>query len=115
MARNKTRVNIDWTRLTARLGGMTKRGQMALDIQVLKDTTPFVPRDTGNLAQSGVRASTPGSGQVIWDAPYADAQYYGRARKAHDVHPLAVMRWFEAAKAAYRETWLRVAKAAARL
>ena len=110
-----TRVDIDWTKLVARTRGMTTRAQMALDIQVLKDTTPFVPRDTGNLANSGVRASKPGSGELVWDAPYADAQYYGLGNKAHDVHPQAVSHWFEAAKAAFKSTWTRIAKRAASL
>lgn len=108
--RSAVRVEIDWSRIEDRLVGNVDKAQHVLDFQVLSDTTPYVPRDTGSLARSGVNATEPGSGEVVWDAPYAAAQYYGLPNKAADVHPLAVMRWFEASKAANLAKWLRVAK-----
>jgi len=86
--------------------------QKVLDLQVLKDCAPYVPRDTGDLMDSGTRATDIGSGEVVWDAPYAAKQYYTAPNKAHDRHPLAVMQWFEAAKAVRKDAWLRVAKKA---
>jgi hypothetical protein len=104
------RIHVDWKKIEAELGDNLKRGQTALDLQVLKDCDPYVPYDSGNLRNSGIRATKPGEGQVIWDAPYAFAQYNGAPRKSHDVHPQAVLRWFEAAKAVRKDAWLRVAK-----
>lgn len=106
------RVDVDWARLQRRLGGNVHKAQQILDTEVLKDTTPYVPRDTGVLAGSGPRSTTIGSGEVAWTEPYSAAQYYGYPAKSHDVHPLAVMRWFEAARAANKPKWIRVVKAA---
>ena len=108
------RADVNWSRIQREFeNGTYPQAQKILDLQVLKDSTPYVPRDTGNLTQSGIRATDIGSGEVIWDAPYADEQYYGKPSKAKDVHPQAVMQWFEAAKAARKDAWMRVAKRAA--
>lgn len=110
--RSGVKVDIDFGRIERRLEGNVDQAQQILDSQVLKDSTPYVPMDTGNLAQSGVRATNIGSGEVVWDAPYAGRQYEGLPNKARDVHPLAVSRWFEAAKAVRKKVWLEVAKRA---
>jgi hypothetical protein len=115
LAKSGVRVDVDWAKIEAELVGNVKRAQAILDVQVIKDTTPYVPRDRGDLAASATRATDVGSGEVVWgggDADYAARQYYGLPNKAHDVHPLAVKQWFEAAKSVCREKWLRVAKKA---
>lgn len=112
MANDAVRIDIEWGRIESELVANVDKAQHVLDAQVLKDTTPYVPMDTGNLANSGVRATNIGSGSVTWDAPYAARQYYDAPNKANDVHPLATTFWFEAAKAACKATWLRVAKRA---
>lgn len=109
MAKASVRITGDFG--AARLRRNREQAQMILDTQVLKDTTPYVPRDTGTLAQSGQRASRLGSGKLEWDAPHARAQYYRLPNKARDKHPLAVMRWFEHSKSANKAAWVRVAKA----
>lgn len=105
-------VDVDWGKLEGELLDGVKRGQAALDMQVLKDCDPYIPADSMNLRNSGVRATKPGDGKVIWDAVYAWIQYNALPSKAHDVHPQAVLRWFEAAKAVQKEAWLRVARRA---
>ncbi len=88
-----------------------EQAQKILDSQVMKDTDPYVPMDSGTLKDSAIRASTT-PGEIVYDGPYAKAQYYGLPNKSKDKHPLAVKGWFEAAKAANKATWLRVAKKA---
>ena len=107
-----TRVNINYAAIGSKLKASTKRAQMVLDTQVLKDCGPYTPHDQGDLESSGQRASKIGSGEVSWATPYARRQYYSLPNKSHDKRPMAVMRWFEAAKAARKAAWLRVAKAA---
>lgn len=114
MSKDAVRIEIrkGWDGLERELVENLGDAQKVLDLQVLKDCAPYVPRDTGNLVDSGTRATDIGSGEVVWDAPYADKQYYTAPNKAHDRHPLAVMQWFEAAKAVRKDAWLRVAKKA---
>ena len=112
MAKSKTgvEVKVDWKAIGEKLEKKTKLAQAGLDLQILKDCDPYIPADTLNLRNSGIRATKPGEGKVRWDAAYAFAQYHALANKARDVHPQAVLRWFEAAKAVKKETWLRIAK-----
>lgn len=111
-----------------------ERAQKWLDTEVLKDTTPFVPMQTGKLYQSGIAGSTPGSGIVQWVSPYARYLYYGKlmidpatgsawARPnttkvltnkdlvfSQAVHPQAQAFWFEASKALNKKKWMKGAK-----
>ena len=50
--------------------------QKYLDNEVLKDCTPYVPMDTGQLMRSGINATVIGSGEVVWSAPHASRCYY---------------------------------------
>lgn len=114
MSRKTTmRIDVNWHRLERELLDNVDKAQKVTDLQVLKDCGPYIPRDEGELERSGPRATVIGSGEVVWDEPYAQRQYYKLPNKARDVHPLAVMRWFEAAKAARKSVWLRVIKKAA--
>lgn len=113
MTRQSTRFELDEIRVAAKLSGMTERAQFALDTQVLRDTTPFVPYAQGDLSRSGSTASDLGKGAVRWYTPYARDQYYKFPNKSGAVHPRATKEWFEAAKAAYLPTWVQVAKRAA--
>ena len=96
--------------LRPRLHGAADRAQSVVDAQVMKDTAPYVPMDSGHLSQDAV--SNPAPGVIRWEGPYAANQYYNLPNKARDKHPLAVMRWFEAAKAANKTKWIRVAQKA---
>ena len=102
------RLNFDTNKTTKRLTNrMDGKVQFALDTQVVKDSNYFCPKDQGTLETSGVRASVPGSGKVIWDAPYAKAQYYGvNYNFSKDANPNATSKWFEEAKKRYKKDWL---------
>jgi hypothetical protein len=54
------------------------RVQQAIDTAVIRYSMPYVPFETGTLATSPYRASPPGSGQVIYETPYARYLYYGQ-------------------------------------
>ena len=83
--------------------------QKALDTQVLKDSTPYVPMRDGNLMRSGINGTKPGSGKVIWNAVYARQMYYGHSyRFSKNKHPQACAQWFEKAKATKKETWTKL-------
>ena len=85
------------------------KAQIALDVQVLKDSNFYAPMDEGTLMRSGVIAS--GGGQVVWDMPYAKMQYYEKPNKSQDRNPNARMKWFQAAKAAKVKAWERLVNA----
>lgn len=108
--KGRVRVELDEARLRRRFEGNFDRAQVALDTQVLRDSTPYVPMDQGELTNSGERATEPGSGKVIWDKVYAWAQYNRLPNKSRDTHPLASVRWFEVAKAIKKKSWLALAK-----
>ena len=102
------RLNFDTSkvakRLTNRMDGIV---QFALDTQVVKDSNYFCPKDQGTLETSGVRASVPGSGKVIWDEPYAKKMYYGVDFNFAKVpNENAMPKWFEEAKKRYKKDWL---------
>ena len=104
------RLNFDTSRTVKRLADrMGGKVQFAFDNQVMKDSNYFCPMDTGNLISSGIRGSNPGSGKVIWDAPYAKAQYYGVDYNfSKDANPNATSKWFEEAKKRYKKDWLSI-------
>lgn len=53
------------------------RVQKQIDESVLKYSEPYLPFDQGVLRDSGYRSTVLGSGQVIWDTPYAHYLYEG--------------------------------------
>nr|DAO61535.1 MAG TPA: Minor capsid protein [Caudoviricetes sp.] len=86
--------------------------QKYLDNEVLKDCTPYVPMDTGQLMRSGINATVIGSGEVVWSAPHASKCYYTDMNFQKTKHPLACSQWFEVAKGSNKEKWVKGAKAA---
>lgn len=90
----------------------------AMDSEIVKTVTPFVPMDTGALAKSVHNASS--VGVLVWNAVYAKYQYYGvsRARKGAAggrplnyrkiPHPLAGEKWVERAKPVWLPNWLKI-------
>lgn len=50
--------------------------QAAIDNAVIRYDMPYCPFNTGTLAKSPYSASPPGSGQVIYNTPYARYLYY---------------------------------------
>lgn len=50
--------------------------QKVIDSEVMRLNDPYVPKDTGILIQSGIMHTELGSGEVIYNTPYARRQYY---------------------------------------
>lgn len=51
--------------------------QKTVDAAVIRECFPYVPFDEGILAGSANTATKIGSGEVVYDTPYARYQYYG--------------------------------------
>ena len=118
--------NVDIQLNTDRLDRNLKNAQKRLDEDVLKDTTPYVPKGgTGYLRGSGHIAD--GGGEVVWDANYAHFQYVGYVRTDEDgrvfvgkgekkpiltetplqyQEPGAERKFFEAAKRDHKQEWI---------
>jgi hypothetical protein len=81
--------------------------QKFLDNEVLKDCAPYVPMRTGQLMRSGQNGTNIGSGQVVYNAPYAKKVYYAtKANFSRAKHPQASSQWFEKAKAIKKKDWI---------
>lgn len=52
------------------------RAQKFIDSEVLRLCSPLLPYDTGELERSGIRATTIGTGKVMYDTVYARRWYY---------------------------------------
>ena len=91
---------------TARLGAARTRAQRWLDNEVLKDSTPYVPRLTGELERSGIDGTEIGSGLLVYNKVYAAAQYYGHFQHSVQAHPAATRLWFETAKSTNKAKWV---------
>nr|DAH37249.1 MAG TPA: Minor capsid protein [Caudoviricetes sp.] len=64
---------------------LTRRGfepygkvQKYIDSEVLRLSSPYIPHLSGTLEKSGNLHTDVGSGEVIWNTPYARYQYYER-------------------------------------
>lgn len=77
--------------------------QEYIDNEVLTRCEPYVPKDTGNLINSGWRSTKIGSGNVVYGADYAAAMYYGISKSGNPIHynnaPQRGSYWFERMKA----------------
>ncbi|MGN0133969.1 MAG: minor capsid protein [Anaerotignum sp.] len=51
--------------------------QKVVDAAVLKHSAPYIPFETGMLFKSGYQSTKIGSGEVVWQGPYAHYLYYG--------------------------------------
>lgn len=51
--------------------------QKVVDAAVIRECFPYLPFDEGVLAGSANTATEIGSGEIIYDTPYARYQYYG--------------------------------------
>jgi len=103
------RFELDQEGIKRKQAGLNAQRQPALDVQVLKDSNYFIPKDEGTLEASGVIASS--GGKLEWTAPYARDQYYNFPNKSTDTNPNARMQWFEAAKSIWLDLWLKIAGA----
>lgn len=72
------------------------RVQQYIDNEVLKRCQDYVPMDTGKLIESGIRETRIGSGEVIYETPYARRWYYIEAKFTGA--PKRGKNWFERMK-----------------
>lgn len=118
--------NVDIDIDTKRIDTNFKNAQRKLGEDVLKDTTPYVPKGgTGYLRGSGHVADE--GREVIWDAPYSHFQYVGFVRTDENgrtwvgknerkpiltakplqyQEPGAEREFFEAAKRDHKDEWI---------
>lgn len=100
----EARLELDIDRTIRRFSPRYENAQAFIDQAVLKDSSPYVPFDTGALSGSGQAAAE--GGQVAYTAPYARRMYHGDGFHFNAaVHPLACAHWFEKAKAANKAAW----------
>lgn len=73
--------------------------------QVLADSNYYCKLDQGMLISSSQNSSDLESGNIVWDTPYAQRQYY--FENAHtDKNPNAQMMWFHKAKDVHCDQWI---------
>ena len=103
--------------LKEKLSSRRDKAQEVLDLAVMKDTDPFVPMRQGTLASSVLRSTNAGSGEVVYDTPYARHMYYGVHYRTGTPfkystlkHPLACKEWVNASKAVNMEKWKKEVK-----
>lgn len=58
--------------------GRYSQAQMFVDSEILRLCDPLIPLQTSMLKKSGTLGTIIGSGEVVWIAPYARYQYYGK-------------------------------------
>ena len=63
-----------------RIKGVTpekiRRTQAFVDSEILRNSDPIVPFDTGSLKRSGITGTRVGTGIIRYTAPYAKRQYF---------------------------------------
>lgn len=103
------KVNFDVNATDERILKRIQLVQKRLDAQIMKDSNYYCPMYTGTLQKSVITSSVIGSGVLVWNTPYAKAQYYGLENKYLLKNPNARTKWFEAAKATKLEQWVKLA------
>lgn len=87
--------------------------QKAIDSEVLRRSDPYVPFRAGFLKKSGILGTKIGSGEVIWNAVYANRNYYYNAGKGRQGTAKGGLRgrfWFERMKADHLDDVIKTAK-----
>lgn len=90
--------------------------QKTVDSEVLRRSDPYAPMDTGFLKKSGILGTKIGSGEVVYNAVYADKNYYHNAGKGKQGTARGGLRgrfWFERMKADHLPDIIKTAKDAA--
>lgn len=101
--------------------------QKYIDSEVLRFNAKYIPFQTGALNQSGTIGTVIGSGEVVYQSPYARYMYYGKVMRDsegrafygkapkhvtdEDLHyhgePQRGKLWFERMKSAHKESILK--------
>lgn len=85
------------------------RVQKFVDSEVIRRCDPYTPMDTGYLKGSAPKIGTKiGSGEVIYNAPYAKRQYYTNKGSG-----MRGGKWFERMKIDHKDDILKGARAIA--
>ena len=109
MIRVNINIDLNIQGITQKAERAREKGQFALDQQILKDSNYFIPKDTGNLEASSLLATQFGTGEVVWNTPYARKLYYNpQYNFSKDSNPNAQGLWFETAKAIHAHDWTRI-------
>lgn len=90
--------------------------QKVIDSEVLRRCDPYVPFRTGFLKKSGILGTKIGSGEVIYNAVYANCNYYtnpGKGKQGTASGGLRGRFWFERMKADHLPDIIKTAKEAA--
>jgi hypothetical protein len=102
------KVAFDRAGARARIEKRISQAQAILDGQVMKDSNYFIPKRDGDLEKS-VLGSQLGSGLLVWAIEYARKLYHGVGfRFSKDVNPNASPKWFERAKAQFKDKWVKL-------
>lgn len=101
--------------------------------EIVKDTTPYVPYQEGNLKTSAVTNLRRYLDCIVWNGPYARFLYHGlvmvgiksrspwadkgevkttikKVIKYGKKNPLAGYKWYERSKAKNKDKWLKLTK-----
>ena len=87
--------------------------QKVVDSEVLRRSDPYVPFRTGFLKKSGVLGTKIGSGLVVYNAVYAEKNYYhnaGRGKQGTASGGLRGKKWFVRMKADHLQDIIKTAK-----
>lgn len=126
----KVRINFAKAAAVAKLRAMNQDALTQTGIQALKDITQHVPKDQGDLRNSGIAHSDikakNGVFTLRWDEPYAQYLFHGEVmhgnptsrtygpEKLKFTAALARMEWTKYAAEAYGDRWQTVYQAALR-
>lgn len=100
------RLEFDMAAFSAKVNGRRKAAQIWLDNTVMRDTDRFVKFRSGTLARSVQIATRAGSGEVVYDTPYAQAAYYSHGVPNRNTHRDATRLWFEESKRRNLSSWM---------
>lgn len=110
-------VRIDMSGVLGKIDAMKKLAIRATTNQILIDTNPYVPFDTGALMGTSLSNSIIDDGHIEWVTPYAQVLWNGtrkgkklRISKVH--HAKATSKWTLVAKQNHVERWRRIAEKA---
>jgi hypothetical protein len=114
----------------AQRGNQFYMAQRYIDSEVLRRSAKYIPFQTGALNISGTAGTVIGSGEIVYQSPYARYMYYGKVMRdqqgrafygsapkhvtEEDIQyhgaPQRGKLWFERMKAAHRKAILKGAK-----
>lgn len=73
------RAELEWNpNFQPQWDGRYTRAQKFVDSEVLRLSAPYAPFETSMLQKSGILGTVVGSGEVVYNAPYAKFLYYGK-------------------------------------